>query len=154
MGLSRGVGGGRGGRGARAVGEGASAKVVKVDALQPSDLEGVELLLVGSPTRAFRPTEGIQKFLKGLPKNSLLDVAVGAFDTRADVAKVNNKFLTSMVKVFGYAAEPIEKALVKRGGRQAVPPAGFFIEESEGPLREGELERAKEWGKQAAGKAP
>jgi flavodoxin len=134
---------------ARAVGEGASAKVVKVDALQPSDLEGVTLLLVGSPTRAFRSTEGIQKFLKKLPKGSLTGVAVGGFDTRADVATVNNRMLTSMVKVFGYAAEPIDKALVKCGGRQAAPPAGFFIEESEGPLREGELERAKEWGAEA-----
>ena len=78
---------------------------------------------------------------------------MGGFDTRADVATVNNRVLTGMVKVFGYAAEHIDKALVKCGGRQAVLPAGFFIEESEGPLREGELDRAKEWGKQAAGKA-
>ena len=138
---------------ALAIGDGAGAQVVKVGELQGGELEGVDLLLVGSPTRAFRPTEGIQKFLKKLPKGSLAGVAVGGFDTRADVATVNNRMLTSMVKVFGYAAEPIDKALVKCGGRQAVPPAGFFIEESEGPLREGELERATEWGRQAAGKA-
>ena len=53
---------------ALAVGEAVGAQVVKVDALQDGALAGVELLLVGSPTRAFRPTEGIQKFLKGLPK--------------------------------------------------------------------------------------
>ncbi len=137
---------------AQAIGEGTGARVVKVDAVTPADLEGVNLLLVGSPTRAFRPTEGIQKYLKALPKGALESVAVGGFDTRADVATVNSRVLTSMVKFFGYAAEPIDKALVKCGGRQAVPPAGFFIEESEGPLREGELERAKEWGKQAAEK--
>ncbi len=54
---------------ALAVGEAAGAQVVKVGALQDGALAGVELLLVGSPTRGFRPTEGIQKFLKGLPKN-------------------------------------------------------------------------------------
>jgi len=137
---------------ARAVGEGIVAQVVKVDALQDGALAGVALLLVGSPTRAFRPTEGIQKFLRGLPKNALEGISVGGFDTRADVATVNNRVLTSMVKVFGYAAEPIASSLVKKGGHQVVAPAGFFIEESEGPLRAGELERAKEWGKQAAGK--
>jgi hypothetical protein len=65
---------------------------------------------------------------------------------------VKNAFLTFMEGIFGYAAEPIAKALVKCGGLQAVPPAGFFVHGSEGPLWDGELERAKEWGKQAAGK--
>jgi flavodoxin len=134
---------------ALAVGEGASAKVVKVDALQPSDLEGVELLLVGSPTRGFRATEPIQKLLKGLPKNGLKGVAVGGFDTRMDVKEVKNAFLTFMESIFGYAAEPIAKSLVKCGGSQAVPPAGFFVHGSEGPLWDGELERAKQWGAEA-----
>jgi flavodoxin len=138
---------------ALAVGEAAGAQVVKVGALQDGALAGVTLLLVGSPTRGFRPTEGIQKLLKGLPKNALKGVAVGGFDTRMDVKEVKNRVLTFMEGIFGYAAEPIAKALVKCGGRQAVPPAGFFVHGSEGPLWDGELERAKEWGRQAAGKA-
>lgn len=138
---------------ALAVGEAAGAQVVKVGALQAGALAGVELLLVGSPTRGFRPTEGIQKFLKGLPKGSLAGVAVGGFDTRMDVKEVKNRVLTFMESIFGYAAEPIDKALVKCGGRQIIKPAGFFVHGSEGPLWDGELERAKEWGKQAAGKA-
>jgi flavodoxin len=137
---------------ALAVGEGAGAQVVQVGALQDGALAGVEMLLVGSPTRGFRATEPIQKFLKGLPKNTLAGVAVGGFDTRMDVKEVKNKVLTFLEGIFGYAAEPIDKALVKCGGQQAVPPAGFFVHGSEGPLWDGELERAKEWGKQAAGR--
>jgi flavodoxin I len=138
---------------AKAIGEGVVAQVVQVNSVKSEDLAGVELLLVGSPTRGFRPTDGMKKFLKELPSGSLKGVKVGGFDTRMDVDEVDNKVLTFMEKIFGYAAEPIVKALVQKGGRQIIPPAGFIVKASEGPLRDGELERAREWGKEAAKKA-
>ena len=139
---------------ALAVGEAAGARGGE-GGCAPSCRSGGNWFAAGGLAHArLPPTEGIQKLLKGLPKGSLAGVAVGGFDTRADVEEVNNKFLTGMVKVFGYAAEPIQKALVeKRAAARCLPPTGFFITASEGPLREGELERAKEWGKQAVGKA-
>jgi flavodoxin len=138
---------------AKAIGEGIGAQVVKVDAVKPEDLAGVELLLVGSPTRGFRPTDGMKKFLKALPSGSLKGAEVAGFDTRMDVDEVDNKVLTFLEKIFGYAAEPISKTLVQKGGRQIIPPAGFIVKASEGPLRDGELERAREWGKEAVIKA-
>jgi hypothetical protein len=69
-----------------------------------------------------------------------------AFDTRMDVKEVNKTFLTFMEKIFGYAAEPIGKALVKAGGSLALKPEGFFVHGSEGPLWDGEIERATQWG--------
>jgi flavodoxin len=134
---------------ARSIGEGVGAKVVQVSAVKSEDLAGVELLLVGSPTRGFRPTDGMKKLLKDLSPGSLKGVGVGGFDTRMDVDEVDNKVLTFMEKIFGYAAEPIAKTLVQKGGRQVIPPAGFIVKASEGPLRDGELERAREWGKEA-----
>jgi hypothetical protein len=73
---------------------------------------------------------------------------VAAFDTRVEVAKVNSAFLTFMVKLFGYAAEPIARGLKKKGGLLVGTPAGFFVLGKEGPLEEGELERAASWAKQ------
>ena len=58
---------------------------------------------------------------------------------------VNSRTLTAFVKLFGYAAEPIAKALVKAGGQQVAAPEGFFVTDSEGPLKDGELERAEAW---------
>ena len=134
---------------AKAIGERSGAKVVQVSAVKSEDLAGVELLLVGSPTRGFRPTDGMKKFLKDLSSGILKGVGVGGFDTRMDVDEVDNKVLIFMEKIFGYAAEPIAKTLVQKGGRQVIPPAGFIVKASEGPLRDGELERAREWGKEA-----
>jgi hypothetical protein len=77
----------------------------------------------------------------------LKGVQVAAFDTRMIIEEVNNKILTVMVSIFGYAAKPIADGLVKKGGTPSAPPEGFFVKGSEGPLKDGELERAAEWGK-------
>jgi hypothetical protein len=61
---------------------------------------------------------------------------------------VNNKFLTFMEGIFGYAADPIAKGLVKKGAELKGTAEGFFVNASEGPLRDGELERAAAWAKE------
>ena len=35
----------------------------------------------------------------------------------------------------------------KRGTPLAAPPEGFFVKGSDGPLKDGEVERASAWGK-------
>ena len=39
-------------------------------------------------------------------------------------------------------------ALEKKGGELVIPPEGFYVGDTEGPLLEGELERAADWAKQ------
>jgi flavodoxin I len=131
---------------AQAVGKAIGADVKRVTDVQAGQLAGLDWLIVASPTRAFRPTEGISKFLNSLPNGALQGIKVGAFDTRMDIQKVNNKFLTFMAKHMGYADAVIAKLLVKKGGQLVEPTGGFVVQESEGPLGEGELERAVKWG--------
>jgi flavodoxin len=121
------------------------AQVVRVGDVTPEHLASLDALLVGSPTRAFNPTPAVTKWLKSLAPNSLKGLKVAAFDTRVDLNDVNSRFLTVMVRFFGYAAEPIASKLTQKGGTQALTPAGFFVEGTEGPLKDGELERAAEW---------
>jgi len=52
------------------------------------------------------------------------------------------------VKIFGYAAQPIAGRLEKKGGELVIPPEGFYVDDTEGPLLEGELERAADWARQ------
>jgi flavodoxin len=119
--------------------------VVKVNDAGKKPPAGTDLLIVGSPTRAFRPTEGIAQYLKALPAGGLKGVGVAAFDTRMDIKEVNSKILTFMASIFGYAAKPIADGLVKKGGSLILPPEGFVVTASEGPMKEGELERAAAW---------
>jgi hypothetical protein len=39
------------------------------------------------------------------------------------------------------------KKLERKGGHLAAEPEGFIVEDSEGPLKKGELERAGTWAK-------
>jgi flavodoxin len=130
---------------ARAVAGALKAEVLSVQEASLEKLSGVELLVVSSPTQAFNMLPAMKTWLKSLPKGSLSGIKVAACDTRMDVKKVKNAFLTFMESIFGYAAEKIGKALVAKGGIQLVKPEGFFVDGSEGPITTGELERATAW---------
>ena len=132
-----------------AIGEalGEDAQVMSVKNASYDQLKGLDCLVIGSPTRGFRPTKETTDWLNKIPTGALNGIKVAAFDTRMDVKKVNNRVLTFMESIFGYAAKPIADRLQKKGGSLVADPEGYFVEDSEGPLRDGELERAAEWAK-------
>jgi flavodoxin len=123
----------------------AAAGVFRVGDAGKETLAGVELLIVGSPTRGFRPTEATVTFLNGLPANSLRGVQTASFDTRTTGKDFDSKIWSFMVNTFGYAAKPIADGLAKKGGELVLAPEGFSVKGTKGPLQEGELERAADW---------
>lgn len=72
---------------------------------------------------------------------------MAVFDTRIDMARVNSGLLRVFVNTLGCAAEPMAKALQKKGGKLVVPPGWFFFKDTEDPMEDGELERAAQWAK-------
>ncbi|MBN1317623.1 MAG: flavodoxin family protein [Anaerolineales bacterium] len=135
---------------AQAIGEGleshADVKVKKVDEVRAGDLIGNDYLMVGSPTHGFNPTPAVSDMIKGIAPGGLKGVKVAAFDTRFPDEKIGeNRILKFFVGLFGFAAGKIANKLVKKGGVLAVPTEGFYVADTEGPLLEGELERAKAW---------
>jgi len=138
---------------AQAIGNALSSQgeveTVRAGDATPEQLAGLALLVVGSPTQKFSPTGATTGFLKSIPQNGLQGVKVAAFDTRFPVSEVEKvRILAFFVRIFGYAAEPIAGRLQKKGGDLAVPPEGFYVSGTEGPLLEGELERAADWAKE------
>ena len=129
----------------------AEVQVQRVGDVKPEQLTGLDLLVVGSPTRGFRPTPAISALLKGIPADGLRGVKVAAFDTQIRVREIRQPLarvmLTPMAKLFGYAAKPIADGLKKKGGQEVSPPEGFVVKDTEGPLADGELERAVAWAK-------
>jgi len=104
-----------------------------------SELESLDLLVVGAPTYGGRPTPAMKEFLRKLPGTAVDGVGIAAFDTR-----ISQKW----VGIFGYAAGKIARSLQKKGGRLIVNPEGFFVRGTEGPLKEGEPERSAAWAKE------
>jgi len=124
------------------IGEALGAQVLQVDKVSPADLRGLDLLIVGSPTHGGWFTEGIKALLDASPALDGVDVAT--FDTRT--ATIWNRILP-----FGYAAPRIAQRLKTSGGHLLAPPEGFVVLGVEGPLREGELDRAAAWAKGMVG---
>lgn len=140
---------------ANAVAEGASAwastNVVAVGEA-PSVVEtDVDLLVVGGPIHALslsRPATRAEAVAQGAApitpvhrgiREWLADVrfagdtAVAAFDTRAG-------------HMPGCAARATLRRLRRRGGTAIAPAASFAVSALPGPLADGELERARDWG--------
>lgn len=135
---------------AKSIGEGLGSQNVefsRVGEISSGRIKEFNLLIVGSPTRAFRPTKPITDFIKSIPKNELNGVKVAAFDTGISREDTSVKFLKIMIGLFGYAAKPLAKMLTQRGGELISEPQGFFVADVKGPLKEGELDRAKDWSK-------
>ncbi|GAB3285979.1 flavodoxin family protein [Sinomonas notoginsengisoli] len=115
-------------------GLGPEARVVEAAGFSPAQLAPGSLLVVGSPIVGWKPLEGLGVWLDALGPGSLAGVRTAAFDTR--------------VKLFihGDAAKKIERALETAGAERAAEPTWYYVKGSEGPLLDGEVERAEVWG--------
>ena len=142
---------------AAGLGTRAAVEVLDVAGEVPSELRGVDLVVVGGPTHAFSMSRestrkdavmkgaaagherrGIREWLDGLPEG---DVAVATFDTR--VGKVKH--------LPGSAAKKAAKEVRRHHVGRVVDSESFYVDDMEGPLLDGELERAEEWGVVLAG---
>jgi flavodoxin len=106
--------------------------------LDPVNLPAVDLLLIGCPTQGWLPTLPIQDFFNLIPREMLVDLPAAAFDTRFRLSWVTG----------GSAARSIAKRLSLLGARLLLPPESFFVDDMEGPLAAGEIERAIDWADQ------
>ena len=113
--------------------DGMPADSVPVGDFTPGTLAAGDLLVVGSPINGWRPTPKITAMLSALGKGHLKGVKAAAFDTR--------------VRMFmhGDAAKKITHALKAGGADIIAQPMPFYVKGSEGPLRDGEIEKAKAW---------
>jgi flavodoxin len=137
---------------ARALGEFGEATVFTVDEAPPV-LDRLDLLVVGAPTHVHGLSSGMSRrsaleqrgetgsdegvgvrgWLRELPDDHARAAAV--FDTRIE----------KPVLLTGSAARGIAHRLERRGWTLAAPPESFFVLDTRGPLKEGELDRAETW---------
>ena len=114
-----------------------AARTVRANQLTAADLQDVDLLVMGTPTHKMNIPEAVRPVFEELPKRSLRGVPIAAFDTSYKMSAFLARFT---------AAKRIDRKLRKLGGKRLVPPETFHVEDNhEGPLYDGELERAKTW---------
>jgi flavodoxin len=120
-----------------ASGIGGGARACRVGSVEANDRTSIDLLVIGSPILGGRPSPAIQGYISAIPPVSAKGLTVATFDTRLSM-----KF----AKLFGYAAVRMADQLQAKGctvkGKE-----GFTVKGRGGPLADGEVERATQWGK-------
>ena len=136
-----------------AAGLGQGTVAVSTAEATPERLVGVDVLVCGAPIQMFslpgerarssiRPEETptpdlsaptMRSWLEGLPRPATATARYAAFETKINWSP-------------GSAAHAISNALRAAGYVQAIDDESFIVKGKTGPLREGELERARGWG--------
>jgi flavodoxin len=135
---------------AEGLAHGNTVDTLTVTEARDADLSSFDLLIIGSPTRGFRPTPATSDFVAGLKPSITRAVKAAAFDTRIALADIHPAPLRWVVEAGGYAADRIQMLLSERGFALAGKGAGFEVSGTEGPLKAGELERAADWARALA----
>jgi hypothetical protein len=147
---------------ANAIAEGlGGVPATEVGTVDADELKDLDLLVVGGPTHAFSMSRastrrdaaqkgatgghddlGIREWLDALPSD--LTAAVATFDTRA----------TKVRHLPGSAARSAAKEIKRHHGGRVVDQESFYVLDMEGPLMEGELDRARSWAASLAHAVP
>ena len=119
----------------------------------------IELIVAGGPTHAFSMSRtstradavtkgaheggtefGLQEWLDELPAGQHTE-KIATFDTKIE----------SMRHLPGSAAKGAAKAARRHGYEPAAKAESFYVRDLDGPLLDGEIDRALHWGRQLAG---
>jgi len=139
-----------------AAGIGPEARALSTAEARGEALEGAELVVAGAPLLGFAlPTEDMRENIRKSPGNGpapdfsspsmrlwLAAAPKGAGRSAA--------FETRIWWSPGSAAKTIARELASKGLSQAAKPERFIVKGKYGPLRDGEIERARQWGAQLA----
>jgi flavodoxin len=147
---------------ARAVAEGLGESVdVQVTEVTDAPTEpdpDVALIVAGGPTHAFSMSRtstrgdainqgahegerefGLREWMAALPAGQHTE-KIATFDTKIE----------SMHHIPGSAAKGAAKAARRHGYESAAKAESFYVHDVDGPLLDGELDRARAWGRQLA----
>jgi len=144
---------------ARAIAEGIGPEAVAMSTAEASadQVAGAGLIVAGSPLLGFSlPTESMVKSLGANQAKDPTppDLSHPAMRTWLEgLARGSGRAAAFETRIWwspGSAAKAILRLLEGAGYRAAAKPEKFIVQGKYGPLREGELARAKQWGAELA----
>jgi len=146
---------------ARAIADGiGDARAMTTDEATPELVATTDLVVVGAPILGFQlPTEDMRTSLPaqhGAPGPA--DISHPSMRAWLDALPPGQgacaTFETRISWSPGSSAKAIEKALTSAGFTAIAPVGKFIVAGKYGPLKDGELERARAWGRELANRVP
>jgi flavodoxin len=144
---------------ARAVADvlGPKARALSTAEADAAALEGAGLIVAGAPVLGFKlPTEKMREAVRANPGKAPAPPDLSHPSMRAWLEALpagvgrGAAFNTQVRGPFGHAAPEIAAALERAGYAPLAEPAAFVVKGKFGPLKDGELERARQWGAELA----
>jgi hypothetical protein len=145
---------------ARAIaqGIGSDTQVLSTAEATGAAMAEVDLLVAGAPVLGFNlPTEKMRESIRTNPGKAPAPADLSCPSMRSWLETLTAghghaaAFDTRVRGPFGKAAPTILEGLERAGYRSVAKPLGFIVSGKYGPLRAGELERARLWGAELAG---
>jgi hypothetical protein len=140
---------------ARAIAEGIGpqARALSTAEATAEALAGIDLIVAGAPVLGFKlPTEKMRQNVAANPGGAPAppDLSNPSMRSWLDELPAGHgrgaAFDTQVRGPFGSAAPEIARALESAGYSSLAKPLGFIVKGKYGPLRRGELEKARDWG--------
>lgn len=120
-------------------------------------IAGVQLIVAGAPVLGFKlPTEKMRQSVRANPGKAPAPPDLSHPSMRAWLEELQPgagwaaAFDTQVRGPFGSAGPEIAAALEQAGYAPLTKPAAFVVKGKFGPLKDGELERARRWGAELA----
>jgi flavodoxin len=118
------------------------AHLISMDQLAASSFEGVDLVVMATPTHGFAVPQEVRSVLGSLPRGILAGKSVAAFDTTV------KPWPLRLMR----ASPKLLRQLRGLGGKPVAPPQTFYVQ-TRNPqktseidlLLEGEIDRARQW---------
>ncbi|APV43376.1 hypothetical protein Dform_00010 [Dehalogenimonas formicexedens] len=134
-----------------AEGLGPGTRVMSTREATAGAIRDADFLVVGSPVMGFSvPNErmigGIQVKAGSAPPDLSQPPMRTWLDSLVPGEKPFAAFETRVKGPWGKATPAIEESMKKLGYRKASEAQKFVVEGTQGPLKEGEIERARQWG--------
>jgi hypothetical protein len=136
-----------------AEGLGDGTRALSTAAATAAELAGADLIVAGAPVLGFHmPSEKMLEGLHAKPADAPRPADLSQplmQDWLAALPAGHGRsaaFDTQVRGPFGSAGPAISRGLERAGYEPLAKPAGFLVKGKYGPLRDGELERARVWG--------
>jgi len=113
-----------------------NVRTINCDKLDATQFNNIDLIVMGTPTHNMNLPKVVSPIFNALPKRCLKGRAYAVFDTSYEMNWMLNKFT---------AAKRLSQKLRRLGGKPILPPQTFIVLGREGPLGDGELNRAVAW---------
>jgi len=117
-----------------------TSKLIHVSEASDLDIEDFDLVVVGSPTRYYKPTKPIVQFVR---EAKSYDIQIALFDTRMDAE--DHWILGPAERILGFAADTMATIVDMGRAQMDVEPLGVYVKTTQGPIGKRSLRDVETW---------